>query len=205
MTKEQIRRDMKQKRNNMLLQERKVRDKEIHKILFQSEEYRSCGQLFAYVSFGSEIDTYSIIKRAFKDQKRVYVPRVSGASIDFFWIKSMDGLTAGSFGVPEPLPQEDMKYLREKDPAAAVKKLMLLPGLAFDCRGRRTGYGRGYYDKYLAGYPAGYFYKVAMAYDFQIFDKLPFNKYDISADAVITPQGYEFYHLWDQKLRGGTV
>lgn len=66
-----------------------------------------------------------------------------------------------------------------------------MPGLAFDKSGVRVGYGAGYYDKFLKDIDMC-IRKVAIAYDFQIFDSLPSDEYDVNINAIITPN-YEIY------------
>ena len=63
---------------------------------------------------------------------------------------------------------------------------MLLPGLAFDKYGNRIGYGAGYYDRYLGAYSINNWIKIALAYDFQIMDRLNVNEYDIRTDYIVT-------------------
>jgi 5-formyltetrahydrofolate cyclo-ligase len=65
--------------------------------------------------------------------------------------------------------------------------LMLLPGLAFDLGGNRIGYGAGYYDRYLSKHQKDHFLKVALAYDFQVYDHLEADEFDIRADLILTP------------------
>ena len=64
-----------------------------------------------------------------------------------------------------------------------------MPGLAFDKEHNRIGYGGGFYDRYLERYADTDFIKVALAYDFQIFDKLKVEEHDQKIDAVITEDG----------------
>lgn len=78
-------------------------------------------------------------------------------------------------------------YCKPADISMIYDKLMLLPGLAFDLYGNRIGYGAGYYDKYLSSHPEINFYKTALAYDFQVMDSITTEKFDIKADAVLTP------------------
>ncbi|MDR3253687.1 MAG: 5-formyltetrahydrofolate cyclo-ligase, partial [Endomicrobium sp.] len=62
--------------------------------------------------------------------------------------------------------------------------LIFVPGLAFDVLGYRMGYGKGYYDRWLKNLPSEKI--VGLAYDFQIADKLPSEKYDIPVGLIIT-------------------
>jgi 5-formyltetrahydrofolate cyclo-ligase len=191
MTKDQLRKEMKQKRDSLLREERSSYNMTIRSLLLQSEEYMECKKLFVYVSFGSEVDTHDIIHRALADQKQVYIPRVHHSYMEFYRIRDLEGLEISKFGVPEPPAMEENRFRKDKYPNQSGDNLMLLPGLAFDRRGNRVGYGSGYYDRYLLEYPKDYFYKIAVAYDFQILDQIESEEHDIRADGIITPKGYE--------------
>ena len=61
---------------------------------------------------------------------------------------------------------------------------MILPGVAFDSKKNRVGYGGGYYDKYLDKHPNHK--TIALAYDFQILPMVPHDSYDKKPDYIIT-------------------
>ena len=64
---------------------------------------------------------------------------------------------------------------------------VFLPGIAYDISGNRIGYGKGYYDRYLAQYdPDERPYLIAPAYEFQITEDFFHDAHDIPADLVIT-------------------
>ena len=64
--------------------------------------------------------------------------------------------------------------------------LVLVPGLSFDKRGYRTGYGGGFYDRFFASITANCT-KVGYCFSVQISDEdLPTDQYDIAVDYVIT-------------------
>ena len=58
-----------------------------------------------------------------------------------------------------------------------------MPGLAFDEKGNRLGYGGGYYDRFLAGEPNHP--TVALCYDFQLVETLETDEFDIPVDLVL--------------------
>ena len=65
----------------------------------------------------------------------------------------------------------------------------MVPGVAFDREGGRTGYGAGYYDRYfkkISDERKKEIKKVALAYDFQVIDKVPMDKQDVRIDCIIT-------------------
>lgn len=185
MTKSEIRQLMKTKREELSPMVKMEYDKKIHEKLADFSGFIDSTILFTYISFGSEIDTISIIDKAFQMNKKVYIPRVEGSNMNFYEIKSLQGLISSKFGILEPIAKSDFLYQSSKH--HKEKMLMLLPGLAFDKLGNRIGYGAGYYDRYLTSHGEKDWIKVALSYDFQIMDSLPVMGYDISADYIITP------------------
>lgn len=70
---------------------------------------------------------------------------------------------------------------------SAKMDLVIIPGIAFDVRGNRIGFGKGYYDRYLSGYESGQRpYIAALIYDFQLLDNIPADENDIPVDFIIT-------------------
>jgi 5-formyltetrahydrofolate cyclo-ligase len=88
-------------------------------------------------------------------------------------------LAEGPFGIREPLASV-------RTGEAPVPDLVLAPGLVFDLRGGRLGRGKGFYDRYLAGFRG---FKAGLAYDVQFMGKnLPLDAHDQTMDAVVTDQ-----------------
>ena len=146
--------------------------------------YRDAQVLYAYLSFNQELRTDGLIRRAWADGKRVAVPRVlDRGRMEFYYIDSFDGFVKSSLGVPEP-PEDPAKQADEPE------VLLLMPGLAFDRKHDRVGYGGGYYDRYLNRYRAKgtRFVKPALAYDFQIVDFIPSGRFDVRVDAILTAE-----------------
>ena len=150
----------------------------IRRRLLASDAYRRCETLFCYVSFRNEVDTHCIIEQALADGKKVAVPRVEGSDMHFYSIASLAELRKSSYGILEPGEGARRAVPENGD-------LMLVPAAAFDTCGYRIGYGGGYYDKYLDGYPD--LHTIGLAYDFQMLDRLPIDDYDRSVTEVICP------------------
>lgn len=206
MTKEQIRVYQKKQRDSLSQEDRAMRNKMIRRRLQDSAKYHECRRLFAFVSFRSEVDTHDIIRQALEDGKEVFVPRVEDGGMEFYRIYDLDGLVTSSFGVPEPVSSGNQRFREEinkpdrheteisdqqivlqSNKQSNCNNLMLMPGLAFDRTGNRIGYGAGYYDRYLLLHPTTDFYKIALAYEFQIMTELPTEEYDIRVDEIISP------------------
>jgi 5-formyltetrahydrofolate cyclo-ligase len=81
------------------------------------------------------------------------------------------------FGMLEPAA--DLPVI---DPAAL--DVILVPGVAFDRRGGRLGFGGGYYDRFLPTTPA---VRVAATYDECLCEALPCGEHDQRMDWLVTP------------------
>ena len=147
-------------------------------------EYQATDTLFAYISFNQEVRTRSIIEKALSDGKKVAVPRVEENDIEFRYINSFEECSEGTYGINEP------DHSNKRAVPGDKPVLMLMPGLAFDSKGIRVGYGKGLYDRYLSHYGAGNFLRIALCYDFQLLDHIDSDRFDIPAHRIIcAPSG----------------
>lgn len=187
MTKSEIRIDQKKRRDELTKEQRHLFDESILSKLLGTKEYQDCKRLFTYISFQAEINTLPIIAQAFLQGKQVYVPKVEAHGMEFYEISSMEGLQRSNYGILEPIGCKESRYVPLSNSPNQKDNIMLLPGLAFDSTGNRIGYGAGYYDRYLNLHPKDTFYKIALAYDFQMIERVPAKEFDVRADAIITP------------------
>lgn len=177
MNKEAARKKIRALRSEISEQERKERDALIRERLYQLSSFQEADTFFSFVSHGTEVDTKQIISELLQKGKRVAVPKVIGREMRFSFISSLDELKEGCMGILEPVSDN---FTEERE------GVMLMPGLAFDREKNRVGYGGGYYDRYLAGENS--FVKVAVAYDFQIVDKIEAEESDIRPDRIVTDE-----------------
>jgi 5-formyltetrahydrofolate cyclo-ligase len=144
--------------------------------------FASAGIVCTYVSFREEVETGSIIDALLAAGRRVAVPvHLHGAPrpLAFAEIRARAELVPNHFGIPQP-PEEAALFL----PTAAIP-LFLVPGLAFDARGGRLGYGLGFYDRAFAGAAPGAL-KVGLAFETQILERVPTGPHDVPMDLVVT-------------------
>ena len=148
------------------LEKREEKSRQIAAHILESAAYQNTERIFTFVSMGSEVETEEIIRQAWQDGKAVAVAELS----------------EGRFGVREP-----------KGGAVCVPKegdLLLVPGLLFDGKKNRLGYGGGYYDTYFAKHKEGK--RIGLAFAAQRFaEELPTEETDVPLDAVITENGWE--------------
>lgn len=180
--KAEIRKYIKDKKNNLTEEEIRIRSSQIAKKLFDKPFYKQAEYIYLYVSYNQEIDTIGIINHILEDKKRVAVPKVVDKNMEFHEITSLNQLSEGSFGIQEPTVYKPVS----EDPEWASSNLMIIPGLAFDKNGSRIGYGGGYYDRYLHKNTERIGLKIALAYDFQVLEHIDIESYDERIDGIIT-------------------
>lgn len=144
------------------------------------QPFRDASCVCGYVAVRSEMSTAGIILRAMESGKTVIIPKVFGDALRFFRIRSLtDDLERGSFGLLEP-----REGCEEVDVSRAG--VCLIPGVAFDERGNRLGYGKGFYDRFLRTLPPSV-PTLGLAYDCQVFKRLPAESSDVPVRFVVTP------------------
>lgn len=181
--KKRIRREMLAVRDTLTREAQQRASCLITERLLGHQWFYRAGSLLCYVSYGSELDTRELIEEALRLGKQVYVPRVlADHRMDFFRIGSLGELQPGFRGIPEP-PESAPAYMAtgERDETA----LMLMPGVAYDSRGRRLGYGGGYYDRYLAANPQFLTYSIGIGHSCQLVEELPVEETDRKPYQVI--------------------
>jgi 5-formyltetrahydrofolate cyclo-ligase len=175
-----IREIVKEKRKSIPKKAKEKMDDIIFNKVLESEAYKNAKLIFVYVSFEGEVDTHRIIKYALNHNKRICVPKIISIKEGFraVEIKSFEELEEGAYNILEPESFEN--EVNEKD-----IDLILMPGVAFDKNGGRVGYGGAFYDRFLKNVRENAL-KIALAYDFQIFDEVPMEEHDIRIDGIIT-------------------
>ena len=180
MEKKLVRKEILNMRNNMSNEKRILKDKLIYNLFINSDLYKKAKDIFIYVSFGSEVNTHEIIKKAIIDKKNIYVPKIDmnkKSALSTENIHSITELNVNNYGILEPINVDKDKIANDFD-------IIVMPGVAFDENGNRIGYGGGYYDKYLEKniFKAK---KVALAYEEQILERIESDFHDIKVDFII--------------------
>ena len=180
-TKKEIRSRLKKQRGLLGADECYNMSHEIYKRLIALELDRNYDNILLYSAIRNEVNTDEYFAYLINKAKRIYYPRVSGNTMSFYRVRSLDELNCGSFNIKEP----DMtKEYTQEDGRA----LMIVPGLAFSDTGYRIGYGKGFYDRYLSSFTKrDTVMAVGVGYDFQLLSSMTFeDEYDVPLDGVIT-------------------
>ncbi len=140
-------------------------------------EFDKARSVLSFVSMAGEVDTHDLIRHCLRAGKRVCVPVFDRSRNAYFAAAIHDfdlDLRLGHYDILEP---------RDAKPAETQADLAIVPGVAFDRHGHRLGRGKGYFDRLLAGFRG---IKVALVFDFQLVDHVPFGDHDIPMDIVVT-------------------
>lgn len=136
-----------------------------------------------YAAVPGEVPTGRIREAYLAAGARICYPRVTGkGTIAFYPHREGDGWEQGPYGIPEP-PRR-----RGARPHGAGFDLVVVPGIAFDRKGRRLGHGYGYYDRFLATLPDEAV-RVGIAFLHQVVPEVPVDAWDVPVHALVTEEG----------------
>ncbi len=152
-------------------------------------EYARAGTVMFYVDVRDEVRTRQALPEAIEGDKRIVIPYCVDGELELFHLESMDELDVGMYKILEP--RADLREVASKRLQPTDLDLIMVPGVAFDRHGGRTGHGKGYYDKLLehARHDAPL---VALAFESQMFPEIPCESHDIYMDKVVTEK--DIYH-----------
>ena len=120
-------------------------DSQLTQRFIQLPAFQEAKTLATYLSFDHEVSTAGLIQAALQLGKRVCVPRTYPQGRMEFVEYDPNILEKTRFGLLEPNEKGKLVDQSEID-------LIHVPGLVFQSKGYRIGYGGGYYDRYLADY-----------------------------------------------------
>ena len=146
--------------------------KTFHKIE-QISEFNEAKSVLIYWSMTDELPTHDFIVK-WSETKTILLPVIKNDKMYIMPFSSKEKLVVGEYGIWEPDSQ--IEYIKSID-------IAIIPGIAFDRDKNRMGRGRGYYDVYLGNRNIK---KWGVGFDFQFYDKIPFESFDIKMDKVFT-------------------
>ena len=146
-------------------------------------EYASAGTVMFYIDVRDEARTRHALPAALASGKRIVIPYCVDGELELFHLESMEELEVGMYKILEP--KAELREVAAKRLQPQDLDLIMVPGVAFDRNGGRTGHGKGYYDKLLeharTDTPL-----VALAFECQMFPEIPCESHDIYMDKVVT-------------------
>lgn len=173
--KQTTRRVILRKRNRLSREEIIEKSKIIKEKLFNLDEYKKSKTIMFYVSFGSEVNTLDMIKESLKN-RTICVPVIEGNKLIASVIKDIKELNKkNKYGISEPSKINKI----DKDKI----DLIIVPGIVFDKRNHRIGYGKGYYDNFLRNFKGK---TIGLAFKMQILEIIPRNEWDVKLNKIIS-------------------
>ncbi|SDL28545.1 5-formyltetrahydrofolate cyclo-ligase [Natronincola ferrireducens] len=180
--KKHLRNQLLEKRDSLTESQILEKSSEVFRQLKDCPIYIKSQQVMLYLSFRSEVRTEDIIKDLFQQGKRVFIPLTLPKTRELIISELLDvekDLEIGNFGVLEPKKEA----IRPVDPS--ILDLIIVPGVGFDQRGYRVGYGGGYYDRFLPKLDPSV-PTVAPAFEVQLIDNVPTDSYDFPVQYIVT-------------------
>lgn len=147
-------------------------------------EIDNANNIGVYLSFKKEVNTTEIIEKLWLMEKKLFAPvvNVDLHGFSFAELNSLHNLSENKYGVPEPPHTADKIFPEEID-------LFLVPGIAFDKKGHRLGWGKGYYDKFFNSFQIKG-KKVGLAFSFQMVESIPNESFDVPMDYVVSEKDF---------------
>jgi 5-formyltetrahydrofolate cyclo-ligase len=177
--KEQLRKRFAGLRRTLSAESRKQRSEAICTALAEHEAFKNANIVAGYAALRFEADPAPVLDRAFAAGKTVALPRASlqTGSLALHQVTPESELTESAFSVREP---------HEDAPEVALDQvdLVIVPGLAFDARGHRLGYGKGFYDRLLPRLPKAV--RVGFAFELSLLVEVPATAHDAQVHWIFT-------------------
>lgn len=184
-TKALIRKRILALRERMSLEEKAAAEQKITEKLLGLSGYIRADVVLGFVGYGSETDTLPFLEQAVKEGKKVYCPvsRADGI-MEFYRFTKREDLKEGYKKIPEPSGAGERFDKNRIGTERPQQIFMLMPGVAFDRHRHRIGYGKGFYDRYLADFKPDRI--AAVCFECQLTEEVPTEEYDILPDLLIT-------------------
>ncbi|ARS36780.1 5-formyltetrahydrofolate cyclo-ligase [Pontibacter actiniarum] len=192
MRKADLRKQMLQQRRALPQEEVQRRSQGIAEQFFRHFPLQA-GQtvhVFLPIIKNNEVNTWPIIEqlRLEHPEVRVVVPvtDVEQHVLTHHHLTDEAILVENRWGIPEP-QNAQIIHAREVD-------VVLIPLLAFDRAGQRVGYGKGFYDRFLADCRPDVL-KIGLSLEPPVARIADPNPFDVPLDAVVMPEG-----VWHKPL-----
>jgi 5-formyltetrahydrofolate cyclo-ligase len=183
-TKSELRREYTHMREAMDQKEVDRLSEKIIDTILKLPVFKRAETVMVYLNFKNEVDSLKMIEESFKAGKKVLIPYCKKETMEIIpaelndiekeIVRGKNGYLQTRKECVKPVPVEDID-------------LVIVPGIAFDKRCYRLGFGAGYYDRFLRKLN---FEKptIGVCYDFQIIHSIPTEPHDVPLDFIITEE-----------------
>ena len=183
MERERVRAEVLRERDGLAPETRAVFSRQIGDAVGHWIQREGFDAVMLYLSMRSEVETDGLLEGLLHAGKQVSAPvvdaerdcliprRIQGGAID---------LVRHRYGMLEPSTACPIFPI-------ARLQLIIVPGIAFDREGYRLGYGKGFYDRFLANCPGAI--SIGLAYQIQVVENTFPEAWDVPVQHVFTETG----------------
>ncbi len=171
-----LRGELKQRRSELSAAIRSKKSQQIINFLKEINEFNQAKSIFCYISYLSEVETQSLISLFLEQNLNLAVPKIMGKTeMRAIPLTNMSDLEPDKMGILTP---------KSDQAASNTFDIVITPGVGFTEKGKRLGYGRGYYDRWFSKNEVKT--KIGVAFEVQIVDELPVEDTDMPLDILVT-------------------
>ncbi len=175
MEKDILRKKMRKRRKSLSEDAKNELSGKIFKALAGLSEYKSSKSVCVYTDSFGEVRTDLIIEDLRRLGKEILFPITDIKTHTLSLCRDCGEFISGAYGISEPKEKVCVDF--------SAPDLIIVPGLAFDLKKNRLGFGAGYYDRLLEKSKA---VKIGICYDFQLVEEINAELHDIKMDIVLT-------------------
>lgn len=148
------------------------------KTLAERQEFINADTVLFYYPVKNEISPLLIFDLCLKMGKTVAFPvcQAHNSTLVFKKVSSLDDLSKSTFDLLEP--NKNCEII-----TPSQNTVCIVPAIAFSRDGHRIGYGKGYYDRFLANFSGT---SIGLSYSALVCNNFSQNDHDIPVDMIIT-------------------
>lgn len=176
LNKKQLRKKMIKTLQSFSKDEKLEKEQKIHQKLLNFIEENDINSVGLVLSMPHEMATWPIIEQLKENGVKLYAPKSDYVTkgMNFYEVKEREDLLTDDKGILIP---DDTNELNNSP------ELLIVPGVIFNEKGYRTGYGGGFYDRFLKDFNG---LKISALFDEQ-FGEVIVESHDMPVDLLITP------------------
>ena len=183
MERERVRTETLRQREGLVPEVRAVFSRQIVDSVMRWIQSESFDAVMLYLSMRSEVETDTLLEKLLHAGKHICAPVVDTDQNRLIPRRIKEAETAlvrHRYGMLEP---------NTACPIFPISQLQLIvvPGIAFDCKGYRLGYGKGFYDRFLASCPHAI--PIGLAYQIQVVENTFPHVWDVPVKHIFTETG----------------
>lgn len=180
ISKDSLRKEFLQIRESMKKAQITNLNVKLYNNLKQIIDFKNIKRISTYMATDNEVQTDLLIKDAFEQDITIIIPVLKpNHQLCFTEINQFTTFYHNKLGILEPT-KNCINYT-----SGINVDLVIVPGIVWNHSGHRIGYGFGYYDKYINLLNKN-INTVGLSYEFQIFDNIPIEKYDMPVNKLVT-------------------